>query len=151
MDYTPRAIETRRRRRRKVAFKNYLRRNGCANCKVQNPDDLPKLTFHHLDRREKLFNIGGNRMQSWPALIAEVLKCCVLCFDCHKNIEMGLIQPKLTAISWDECRAAYEHAVNDCPEYGSTGLAWDAVAPERPVDSRGSVIKRLWHHMRVRI
>ena len=53
----------------------------CKDCKIGNP---VLLNFHHRDREKKKFNLSGSNVcRSWKAIIEEIEKCDVLCFNCH--------------------------------------------------------------------
>jgi hypothetical protein len=49
------------------------------------------LEFHHLDATTKSFSIsGGGFSRSWAKLRSELLKCILVCANCHREIELGL-------------------------------------------------------------
>lgn len=57
----------------------------CAeNCSVA-------LDFHHLDPREKEFELGKGEIKSVPRIEAELKKCVVLCSNCHRKVHAGLL------------------------------------------------------------
>lgn len=43
-------------------------------------------TFHHINPDEKDFEICGTNMKTWPALEKELLKCQLLCANCHRIV-----------------------------------------------------------------
>lgn len=45
--------------------------------------DFSKLEFHHLSN--KSFNISKGKQKRWSEFLAEVLKCQLLCANCHRN------------------------------------------------------------------
>jgi hypothetical protein len=51
------------------------------------------LTFHHLNRSEKLFGLSINNLwsKSLEAVNAESRKCELVCIRCHMEIEDGLL------------------------------------------------------------
>lgn len=49
------------------------------------------LEFHHVDRTAKAFAIGGKKTKGLEALKPELRKCVLLCSNCHKEAEAGLI------------------------------------------------------------
>lgn len=58
-----------------------LRECRCADCGERDP---LVLEFDHL--RDKSFNIAqGLRNHSWPAVLAEMEKCEVVCANCHRR------------------------------------------------------------------
>ncbi len=50
---------------------------------------LRGLSFHHRDRREKLFGLSLNHLwsKSWDKILTEANKCELLCANCHTEIE----------------------------------------------------------------
>jgi predicted HNH restriction endonuclease len=52
------------------------------------------LDFHHIDPTTKLFGISsGGFSRSWLSIEAEVKKCILVCANCHREIELGLVKP----------------------------------------------------------
>lgn len=53
---------------------------------------LNALSFHHLDRKTKLFGLDKNnlRCKSWKSITIEAAKCELVCIRCHAEIEAGL-------------------------------------------------------------
>jgi predicted HNH restriction endonuclease len=50
------------------------------------------LDFHHIDPSTKLFGISsGGFSRSWASIEAEVQKCILVCANCHREIELGLV------------------------------------------------------------
>jgi hypothetical protein len=54
---------------------------GCVDCGTRNG----VLAFDHRPGEEKRFNIAQGLTYSFPALVAEVLKCDVRCASCHQR------------------------------------------------------------------
>ena len=50
------------------------------------------LEFHHIDPKEKDFSFGSSRgsPQKWETLKEELLKCILLCSNCHKEVHEGI-------------------------------------------------------------
>lgn len=48
------------------------------------------LEFHHLDPKEKEFNIASRNTRSYEKLREEAEKCILVCSNCHKEIHAGL-------------------------------------------------------------
>ena len=44
------------------------------------------LEFHHLNPLEKDFKVGSGNIMSWKDYKKEVLKCILVCSNCHKEI-----------------------------------------------------------------
>lgn len=53
----------------------------CVKCGFSKT--LEALQFHHVDSREKDFQISGNYNRSFESLLTEVKKCILLCSNCH--------------------------------------------------------------------
>lgn len=65
-------------------------RNSCAVCKESTPCCL---SFHHLNPVEKEFDIArAARMRpSLAVLKKEILKCVLICHNCHSKLHAGII------------------------------------------------------------
>ena len=55
------------------------------------------LDFHHLDPKQKRFNISSSMTRRMGELIAEVDKCILICSNCHRELhynesELGRIR-----------------------------------------------------------
>ncbi len=60
----------------------------CGGCSRVVPDSL--FEFHHWDAREKKFGISKDGMtRPWEAIAAELLKCVMLCANCHREVHTG--------------------------------------------------------------
>jgi hypothetical protein len=63
--------------------------------------------FHHVNGLTKDFNISA-RMTSWAAIERELLKCCLVCCRCHREIHDGLhpgyLEDESTNRSWVDDR-----------------------------------------------
>jgi predicted transcriptional regulator len=53
------------------------------------------LHFHHLDPAKKDFNISKLRTYSFEVLKKELVKCCILCANCHAETHIALHISKL--------------------------------------------------------
>ena len=73
--------------------------NGCQLCPEADPVCLE---FHHPVPGEKDFNVSNyfNVTWSWPGIVAEMIKCVVLCSNCHKKVHAG----KLVVDPASRCR-----------------------------------------------
>lgn len=63
------------------------------------------LEFHHVYSETKSFGISsGGFSRSWSSIFSELQKCVLVCANCHREIEMGLIQKeavvRLHALFW---------------------------------------------------
>ncbi len=61
----------------------------CCRCGYNKCIDA--LEFHHLNPEEKEFKLGSGNTMSWQDYKKELLKCILVCSNCHKEIhsEMG--------------------------------------------------------------
>src|SRR5690349_8514321 len=73
----------RRRQAAKTAWLRELRNVPCADCGGRF--EPHQMDFDHRDPKQKLFNIGSaaGHLRSDEALRAEVLKCEIVCANCH--------------------------------------------------------------------
>ena len=61
----------------------------CAGCAIVVPDSL--FEFHHWDPREKEFGISRDGLaRPWVAIEAELMKCVMLCANCHRELHAGV-------------------------------------------------------------
>ena len=76
-----------RRRRFSDAVKSAT---GCMVCGFN--EHPCALDYDHRDEKTKLFNIGTNiACRSWDSVVAEILKCDILCANCHRLKSNGLL------------------------------------------------------------
>jgi hypothetical protein len=80
----------------------------CAGCSDVVPDSL--FEFHHWDPREKGFGISRDGLaRPWDAIAAELIKCVMLCANCHREFHAGVreLQRQLgVALSSDRVEVA---------------------------------------------
>ncbi|HNW71612.1 MAG TPA: hypothetical protein PKZ36_00650 [Candidatus Paceibacterota bacterium] len=51
------------------------------------------LELHHLNKSDKKFGIGDKGYtRSWEKIKSELDKCVLLCANCHREIETGILQ-----------------------------------------------------------
>lgn len=50
------------------------------------------LCFHHVDPKEKDFQISGNWGLKWDRIQKELDKCILVCSNCHGEIHEGLLK-----------------------------------------------------------
>ena len=56
---------------------------------------MRNLSFHHVFPELKLFKLSEREFQfSWDKLVPEILKCVVVCHNCHGEIHEGVINNK---------------------------------------------------------
>ena len=63
-----------------------LKGGCCENCGYSK--NLSALTFHHIDPRDKSFNIEMKNIANheWQTVLEEVDKCQLLCHNCHHEM-----------------------------------------------------------------
>jgi hypothetical protein len=55
------------------------------------------LDFHHLDPSTKSFGVSnGGFSRSWASIETELRQCILVCANCHREIERGLVTDDLT-------------------------------------------------------
>ena len=60
----------------------YKQERGCCRCGIK---DSRVLDFHHRNKKDKLFGIGGFRREiGFQRLKDEIEKCEVVCANCHR-------------------------------------------------------------------
>ena len=74
------------------------------------------LEFHHTDPSTKKFGLAVNgTTKSWLRIITEATKCALVCANCHREIEEGIIpQPEPLGEEWKQrvlLLANHKHAV----------------------------------------
>src|SRR3989338_597011 len=61
---------------------DFKRKKGCSMCWVKDPRVLD---FHHKNKGDKMFGIGGFRREvGFQKLVEEIKKCDVVCANCHR-------------------------------------------------------------------
>lgn len=75
--------------RGKKARAIHLMGDRCGGCFLVVPDSL--FEFRHWDAREKEFGISRDGLsRPWEAIATELLKCVMLCANCHREIHAGV-------------------------------------------------------------
>ncbi len=80
--------KSRTRERRSFISKIKIRLGGCSICCEKEP---VALDFHHLDSSTKRFGISSAVVRSEKSILEEINKCCLLCSNCHRKQQYGLI------------------------------------------------------------
>lgn len=64
---------------------DYKKKNKCSKCEIT---DYRVLEFHHLDSKNKEFNIENvfNKRCGLDRIKKEIKKCIIVCGNCHKII-----------------------------------------------------------------
>jgi len=65
----------------------------CCICGYDRCDQ--SLDLHHIDPKEKEFNVGKILNRNWSKIVFELQKCVLVCKNCHHEIHAGYINPKL--------------------------------------------------------
>ena len=70
--------------RRKMKLRAVAYKGGkCERCGYSK--SYAALDFHHLDKKNKLFVIGGGIYYRWETVRKELDKCIMLCSNCHRE------------------------------------------------------------------
>jgi hypothetical protein len=77
-----------RRQNRKFELINF-HGNKCQICSYDKC--IGALEFHHINSKNKKFGIGSGDITSYNKLLAESMKCIMVCANCHREIHEGLI------------------------------------------------------------
>jgi 5-methylcytosine-specific restriction endonuclease McrA len=79
------------RRRRALKLKAVEVLGG--QCSICGYDKHPGvLDFHHINPATKSFGISsGGFSRSWTTIENELKKCILVCANCHREIELGII------------------------------------------------------------
>ncbi len=85
-------IETVKRRRRKLKEMAVKYKGG--KCQICGYDKCQEsLVFHHLDPKQKDFNLSARGLtRSWTRIKKELDKCVLLCVKCHCEVHAGKLQ-----------------------------------------------------------
>lgn len=75
-------------RKRKDAFIELKKQYKCINC---GENDESCLDFHHLNPKEKDFELAVGHGFSKARIEAELAKCVPLCSNCHRKVHAGKI------------------------------------------------------------
>lgn len=99
----------------------------CSICSYQKSQNA--LEFHHLDPAEKDFSFGSIRSnpKNWPAIVAELSKCVLLCANCHREVHEGTTELPPNFPRFDETFADYQATeraarMDACPICGNEKL-----------------------------
>jgi len=70
------------RQQNQILTDEYKRSRACCKC---GEDDPICLDFHHTNKNDKSYTIGGRLGQKWNTLLLEIEKCIVICANCHRK------------------------------------------------------------------
>ena len=79
------------RKHHKTILRRKMKEEGIkllgSKCSVCSYDKcIDALEFHHKDPKEKEFKLGSGNTISWEEYREEILKCILVCSNCHKEI-----------------------------------------------------------------
>ena len=88
------AVSRRRKKLRELA--RTYKGGKCAICDYNKSQRA--LSFHHLNPKEKDFDLSSRGLtRSWERIKKEIDKCVLLCANCHMEVHDGITQlPKKT-------------------------------------------------------
>lgn len=115
---------------KKIKAINYLG-GSCQKCGENN---IFKLCFHHLDTKEKEFEISDIKYYRWSIIEKEIKKCILLCSNCHSELHSSEIEDygyrnkkiflefkgvdKCEKCGYDKCKSSLEfHHKNDDKDF----------------------------------
>jgi hypothetical protein len=58
---------------------------GCDKCKYDR--NSAALHYHHRDPTTKSFPVSSNITRKWSRILEEIVKCDLLCGNCHAEVE----------------------------------------------------------------
>ncbi len=80
-----------KRRKKLKTFAIEYKGGKCQQCGYNKYEGA--LELHHINRADKSFGIGDKGYtRSWEKVKAELDKCLLLCANCHREIEAGIMQ-----------------------------------------------------------
>lgn len=90
-------LKTESRQRLKFWVESFL--SECITC---GETDKICLDFHHVDPSTKLFNVAYAKQRGWrrTLILAEILKCVILCANCHRRYNAGVLKLPRNKKGW---------------------------------------------------
>lgn len=96
----PRCVSERVSRRRRRLKEILVAEAGGACVACGYDRYIGALQFHHLDRREKRFQLAGRGLtRALSTLRREAEKCVLLCANCHAEVEAGRLPSDLSGVA----------------------------------------------------
>lgn len=80
-----RVLDFEKSARRRAWMRRIKETERCTHCGLRDPR---RLEFHHVDPMTKAFNVGVGvgQNRSRESIFAEMEKCVLVCFECHRAI-----------------------------------------------------------------
>jgi 5-methylcytosine-specific restriction endonuclease McrA len=93
------------KKRRKDIKEMSVAYKGSSCCVCGYSACIGALEFHHVFPEDKLFAISKKgATRSWNSVKEELDKCILVCSNCHREIECGIIPPERVNELYDEQR-----------------------------------------------
>jgi hypothetical protein len=73
----------------RAALSQVKRHNGCCCCSEAEP---VALDFHHMRDKAVLVSKLPSLCAKWSRVVAELVKCVVICANCHRKVTAGLLE-----------------------------------------------------------
>lgn len=80
------------RKRNAIRAKEFLG-NKCFICGYNKC--VQALDFHHINPKDKSFQLASNFNKKWETIFGELKKCVLLCSNCHREVEAGITKLNL--------------------------------------------------------
>lgn len=90
-----------RKNERKDAVWGFASEYGCVLC---DEDHRVCLQFHHIDPGTKEKEVGSlaNEGYAWDTIVEEIVKCTILCANCHRKVHAGVVEEPTESLNRDE-------------------------------------------------
>lgn len=106
-DGDPKTVVLRRQLKQRAVTLLGSRCQGCGSAFT------PRIfEFHHIDARTKEFAISADGiLRPWDSVVAELVKCVLVCANCHREIHAGIRVIEADEPALSEAAGAYRSAV----------------------------------------
>lgn len=101
----------------------YVMGSKCQQCGYDKC--ISALELHHVNPQEKEFTVSANANRSWSTIVPEIAKCTLVCANCHREIEAGLISSPPISFNQDKADEISNliediktHKINYCIDCG---------------------------------
>jgi hypothetical protein len=75
---------SKQKKRNSQKYKQLKSNLCCEDCKISFRDKEYLCDFHHINPKDKDFELGNFNEKRWSAVIEEIKKCIPLCANCHR-------------------------------------------------------------------